>query len=281
MHSSAFYSILVKSPPANARDTSNVGLVPGSGRFPGERNGNPFQYSCLGNSMDREAWLTTVPWGPKEPDTTEPLSSHRKNVVSNITWDKSKFNITSKINIIRTCSHYYHTSQFWTGSEEFTQELSEATQGRQAVWHREHLAQGMVGCGEQWSTGDIRVGGSRLTHPSLNPTRTSQHHLKTTLILHFLSCPHSTHQLIISAYFKMHLQSDHIRPLLTSPTSSLFFCCYPFSHSSTKPVISYNDPFETWTWSCHSCTQKFRWFPNECRLESRIFPMSFKVIYSF
>ena len=55
MHSNAFYSILVKNPPANARDTSNVGLVPGSGRFPGERNGNPFQYSCLGNSMDREA----------------------------------------------------------------------------------------------------------------------------------------------------------------------------------------------------------------------------------
>ena len=60
MHSSAFYSILVKSPPANARDTSNVGLVPGSGRFPGERNGNPVQYSCLENPMDRGACWAAV-----------------------------------------------------------------------------------------------------------------------------------------------------------------------------------------------------------------------------
>ena len=44
----------VKSPPANAGDT----LIPGSGRFPGEGNRNPLQYSCLQNSKDREAWLT-------------------------------------------------------------------------------------------------------------------------------------------------------------------------------------------------------------------------------
>ena len=43
--------------------TSNVGdpgSVPGSGRSPGEGNGNPLQYSCLGNPMDRGAWWTTV-----------------------------------------------------------------------------------------------------------------------------------------------------------------------------------------------------------------------------
>ena len=34
--------------------------IPGSGRSPGERNGNPLQYSCLGNPMDRGAWQTTV-----------------------------------------------------------------------------------------------------------------------------------------------------------------------------------------------------------------------------
>ena len=48
---------LIKNLPANAED---VGLIPGSGRFPGEGNGNPFQYSCLGNPMDRGAWQTTV-----------------------------------------------------------------------------------------------------------------------------------------------------------------------------------------------------------------------------
>ena len=43
---------VVKNPPANAGD---AGLIPGSGRSPGEGNGNPLQYSCLGNPMDRGA----------------------------------------------------------------------------------------------------------------------------------------------------------------------------------------------------------------------------------
>ena len=44
---------MVKNPPASVGD---AGLIPGSGRCPGERNGNPLQYSSLGNPMDREAW---------------------------------------------------------------------------------------------------------------------------------------------------------------------------------------------------------------------------------
>ena len=43
--------------------TFNAGdlhLIPGSGRFPGEGNGNPLQYSCLENSMEKEAWYTIV-----------------------------------------------------------------------------------------------------------------------------------------------------------------------------------------------------------------------------
>ena len=44
---------IVKNLPANAEDTS---LIPGSGTSPGEGNGNPFQYSYLENSMNREAW---------------------------------------------------------------------------------------------------------------------------------------------------------------------------------------------------------------------------------
>ena len=46
-----------KNPPASAGDMS---LTPGLGRSPGERNDNPLQFSCLGNPMDREAWLATV-----------------------------------------------------------------------------------------------------------------------------------------------------------------------------------------------------------------------------
>ena len=50
-------NLVVKNPPANARD---VGSIPGSERSPGERNGNPLQYSWLENPMDREAWQVTV-----------------------------------------------------------------------------------------------------------------------------------------------------------------------------------------------------------------------------
>ena len=47
----------VENPPANAGD---AGSIPGSGRSPGERNGNTLQHSCLDNPMDRGAWWDTV-----------------------------------------------------------------------------------------------------------------------------------------------------------------------------------------------------------------------------
>ena len=50
-------ALSLKNPPASAGD---VGLIPGSGRWPGEGNGNPLQYSCLGNPIDRGAWWATV-----------------------------------------------------------------------------------------------------------------------------------------------------------------------------------------------------------------------------
>ena len=46
--------------PANAGDSRDVGLIPGSGRSPGVRNGNPFQYSCLKTFVDRGAWCAIV-----------------------------------------------------------------------------------------------------------------------------------------------------------------------------------------------------------------------------
>jgi len=49
-----------KNPPANAGDTRDSHLIPASGRPPGEGNGSPVQYSCLENSMDREAWLQST-----------------------------------------------------------------------------------------------------------------------------------------------------------------------------------------------------------------------------
>ena len=51
---------MAKNQPANAGVASDMGLIPGSGRFLGVRKGNPLQHSCLKNSMDREAWQVTV-----------------------------------------------------------------------------------------------------------------------------------------------------------------------------------------------------------------------------
>ena len=53
-------ALVVKNPSASARDVRDVGSSPGSGRFPGGGHGNPLQYSCLENPMDRGAWPATV-----------------------------------------------------------------------------------------------------------------------------------------------------------------------------------------------------------------------------
>ena len=52
--------LVAKNTPANAGDTGDMGSVPGLGRSPGGGHGNPFQYSRLGNSMDRGAWRAAV-----------------------------------------------------------------------------------------------------------------------------------------------------------------------------------------------------------------------------
>ena len=52
--------LVVKNPPANAEDITDVDSIPELGRSPGEGNVNPLQYSCLENSMARGAWWATV-----------------------------------------------------------------------------------------------------------------------------------------------------------------------------------------------------------------------------
>ena len=57
---------------ASACNAGDLGSIPGSGKSPGEGNGNPLQYSCLENPMDGGAWWAYIsPWGRKESDTTE------------------------------------------------------------------------------------------------------------------------------------------------------------------------------------------------------------------
>ena len=57
----------------SAYNAGDLGSIPGSGRSPGERNGNPLQYSCLENSIDRV-------WGRKKSDTTEQLINMFVNI---------------------------------------------------------------------------------------------------------------------------------------------------------------------------------------------------------
>ena len=59
---------MVKKLPANAGDTEDSGLIPELGRSPGGGNGNPLQYSCLGNPKDRGVWWATTHVVIKEMD---------------------------------------------------------------------------------------------------------------------------------------------------------------------------------------------------------------------
>ena len=65
---------MVKTPPVNAGDVRDAGSIPGLERSPGGGHGNPLQYSCLENPMDRGAWQATVHWDHKEADMIEQLS---------------------------------------------------------------------------------------------------------------------------------------------------------------------------------------------------------------
>ena len=60
----------------SACNVGDLGSIPGSGRYPGERNGNPLQYSCLEKSYGWRSMVGYSPWGHKELDTTEQLNTH-------------------------------------------------------------------------------------------------------------------------------------------------------------------------------------------------------------
>ena len=71
---------MVKNPPANAEDVKDADSIPGSGRSAGTENGNPLQYSFLGNPMDQGAWRATAHGVPKESDITYGLNINHLSV---------------------------------------------------------------------------------------------------------------------------------------------------------------------------------------------------------
>ena len=74
-----------KESTCSAGDTRDLGLIPGLGRSPEAGNGNPPQYSCLKNPMDRGAWQATV-HGVAELDMTEQRSMHASCVPGTAHW---------------------------------------------------------------------------------------------------------------------------------------------------------------------------------------------------
>ena len=70
--------LVVKNLPANAGDIRDSGLIPGLGRSPVEGNGNPLQYSCLEDPMDRGAWCAIVPGVTKSQTPLKQLSTHAR-----------------------------------------------------------------------------------------------------------------------------------------------------------------------------------------------------------
>ena len=75
-------ALVVKNPPADAGNTGDLGLIPGSVRSPGVGNSNPLQYSCLGNSMDRRGWWATAHGFSEELVRTEQLNKKQHLVGS-------------------------------------------------------------------------------------------------------------------------------------------------------------------------------------------------------
>ena len=87
---------VVKNVPANLRGRRDTGLIPGSGRFSGGGNGNPLQYSCLENSMDRGVWQATVHRVTKS-QTLLSEWAHTCRLSERSLTEKSKYHIISHI----------------------------------------------------------------------------------------------------------------------------------------------------------------------------------------
>ena len=90
--------------------SGDSGLIPGSGRSPREGHGNPLQYSCLGNPMDRGAWRATVHGVAKELDRTQQLNSSKARPASPLPQAKlSSTSASASKGRGRACFRYKRT----------------------------------------------------------------------------------------------------------------------------------------------------------------------------
>ena len=111
---------MVKSPPANAGDTRNSGSIPGSRRASGGGHGNPLQYSCLENSMDRGAWRAIV-HGAAKSQALKWLSTHHVlstySVPDTVPFCRHHFIFTTSWTVARQAplSMEFSRQEYWNG----------------------------------------------------------------------------------------------------------------------------------------------------------------------
>ena len=99
---------VVKNPPANAGD---AGLIPGSGRSPGEGNGNPLQYSCLRNPMNRGAWWATIHGVAKSQTGLYQLNDNNKLPLTNYCVSRSQEEISQNSQTFPSRKHWNHQKE--------------------------------------------------------------------------------------------------------------------------------------------------------------------------
>ena len=102
-------ALVVKNLPANAGDIRDASSIPGLGRTPGEENGNPLQYSCLENSMDRGAWQATIHVVTKSRTPLEWLSTHAR-----IDTDPCVYCKITKMRISDSHLHKWYRKGSWS-----------------------------------------------------------------------------------------------------------------------------------------------------------------------
>ena len=108
-------ALLVKNLPANTGGIRDAVSISGSGRSPGEGNGNPLQYSCLENPMDRGAWWATVHGVAKSQTQPKRLSTHpARTQGSNLVLPHCTQTLYPLSHQGRPIHGYYRKYIFWT-----------------------------------------------------------------------------------------------------------------------------------------------------------------------
>ena len=92
-------SVVKKKKKKSACQTGDPGSIPGLGKSPGEGNGNPLQYSCLENSMDRGAWWATVHGVAKTRTLLKRLSTHAPRRHSCCSLEEPVFHFKNMLNV--------------------------------------------------------------------------------------------------------------------------------------------------------------------------------------